>query len=808
MQPVAAQLLDGELMDSLLQDVRYALRLLRNAPGFAIAALLTLALAMGVNTMMFSVLNTVLLRPLPYPHSERLVQIWETDPHNHVDRGPVSPYNFLEWRKHSRSFSDIATYDYNTAILNGLKTPQRISTQLVSADFFAVFQVNPVNGRTFRPDEDKTGDDHVVVLSYGAWSRYFDRDPNIVGKSIALDDQPYSIIGIMPADFAFPNERVEAWCIPGFDIKRARRGNHFLFSVGRLKPGVSLEQARAEMDTIAGNLNRQDARSTGVHLVGLQDEIVGNVRHRLLVLWAAVLTVLLIACGNIAGLLLARAVSRQKEVAIRIALGGSRRRLIRQFLTESVLLAILGGILGIALSYATGNFLIAGTNGTVARLHDLQIDGWVLGITVLACIGTGLSFGIAPAIYALRFDLHTSMKESGAATQASDRLRLHSFFVIVELALAMVLLIAGGLLTRTLWRLQQVNPGFQAENIVTFRFSVRNGKYNSLQRAHLYQRLLDQLSTIPGVASVGATNDLPFGGSRSGESFAIEGRVLAPGETPQSDYRTVSPDYIQTMHIRLRAGREFTAADGREAPYVAIVNQAFVKRFFAGEQPLGKRLKIKNDVYEIVGVIADVKHANLAVPGDPEMYVPYAQADPSNSTFIVVRSQVDIQTLAPTIRSAAHEIAPNEPIYRLNTMVRLLENSISPQRFISLLLAVLAGLAVVLAAIGIYGVVAYSVVQRTREIGIRMALGADKSSVLRLVLRQGAQIGVLGVIGGTVAAWLATRMLSSMLFGVDAHDPATFLGVAASLILVVILATYVPARRATGVNPLMALRYE
>jgi putative ABC transport system permease protein len=797
-------------MESLLQDLRYALRLLRRSPGFAAAAILTLALGMGANTVMFSVLNTVLLRPLPYPQADRLVQIWETDPRRNEMHGPVSPYNFLEWRKQSRTFAEIATYSYNPVVLTGQKAPQRINSDFVSAGFFDVFAVSAWKGRTFLKDEDAPGRDHVVVLSYGAWLRHFGSDPNIVGKSISLDDQAYSVIGVMPAGFGFPHEGVEMWGLPGFDFKTVNRAGHGLFAVGRLKPGVSLDQAGAEMNTIAQDLNEGNGYS-GVRLVGLQEETVGNARRSLLVLWAGVIAVLMIACANVAGLLLARASARQKEIAVRSALGGSRARLIRQFLTESTLLAIIGGGLGLLIAVGAGRFIIAGSNGAVPRLRDLQIDGWVLAFSGVACLLAGLTFGLAPALHASRLDLNTALKGGGwSFSQLSDRLRLRSAFVVLELALAMVLLICGVLLTKTLWRLQQVDAGFQSDNLLTFRFSVPPGKFDARQKADLYQRVVERLATLPGVESVGATNDLPFAGSRTGQSFKIENRAQAPGLILQSDYRTVSPAYLQTMRMRLLAGREFTEHDDRNAPGVAIVNQAFLKKFFPGEEPLGQRLKmdIQDYAIEIVGVIADVKHENLATPGDPEIYVPYLQAAPPPWTFVVVRSHTESRALAASARAAVKEIAPDEPIYRLNTMSDLLSFWLSPHRFSSLLLSIFAGLALVLAAIGIYGVIAYSVAQRTHEIGVRMALGADKGDVLRLVLRQSVQIAALGLVAGTGSALLATRGLSSLLFGVKADDPVIFLGVAASLLLVVLAASYVPARKATLVDPLIALRYE
>jgi putative ABC transport system permease protein len=798
-------------METLFHDFRFALRLLRKSPGFAVAAVLTLALGMSANTVMFSVLNTVLLRPLPYPNPDRLVQIWETDARRGDMHGPVSPYNFVDWRNQSQTFEQMATYEYSSMVLTGQKDPARLGVLFVTASFFDVLKVPPLKGRTFLPDEDQPGKPRAAVLSYGAWRRYFDSDPEIVGKSVLLDDQAYSIVGVMPASFGFPQDGIEIWCLPGFDLKLQKgRGSHGLFAFGRLKPGVNLQHAQTEIDTIADRLAATYHQpGDGVLLVSLQDEIVGNARRSLLVLWLAVIAVLLIACANVAGLLMARAVARQKEVAIRSALGGSRARLIRQFLTESVLLSTLGGILGIALSYSAGRLVVAASHGAVPRLHSLHIDGWVLAFTAIACLATGIAFGLAPAFSALRIDLNSSLKESGTAAQMTDRLHLRSLFVVAEIALAMVLLIAGGLLAKTLWRLQHVDTGFKPENILAFRFTVPRAKVpDDAKRGVMYERIAERLAALPGVESVGATNDLPFGGSRSGSSFDIENRPPDPNMVLHAGYRTVSPGYFYTMRIRLLQGREFSLHDNRDSVFVAVVNQAFAKKFFANEDPLRHRLKSHDRLYEIVGVVGDVKHDDLGAPTSPELYLCYLQADLPPWTYFAVRSRTEPTALTGSIRNAMKEIAPDEPINSVYSMTRLLENWMSPQKFSSLLLAIFAGLALVLAAIGIYGVIAYSVVQRTREIGIRMALGADRANVLRLILRQGARIGMLGLVIGAAAAYLSTRALSSMLYGVDPHDPLIFAGIATSLFVVVVLASYLPARKATRVDPLIALRYE
>ncbi|HEY3771122.1 MAG TPA: ABC transporter permease [Candidatus Angelobacter sp.] len=795
-------------MESLLQDFRYALRQLRKSPGFAIAAVLTLALGMGANTVMFSVLNTVLLRPLPYPEPTRLVQIWETDSRRGMTHNVVSPYNFVDWQNQNQSFEHMATYDSTSLVLTGQKTPVRLYGFFVTDRFFDVLKIAPFKGRTFLSGEDQPGKPRVAVLGYGAWTRHFGSDPAIIGRSIMLDGQAYSVVGVMPSGFSFEGNS-DIWCLPGFDLKQTGRSSHYLQAIGRLKENVSLQQAGIEMNTIADRLGAAyNQPQSGVHLVSLQDEIVGNARRSVLVLWAAVIAVLLIACANVAGLLLARSAARHKEVAIRSALGGSRSRLVRQFLTESLLLAILGGILGMILAYSAGQFVISASAGSVPRLRDLHIDRWVLAFSALACLVTGIAFGIAPALSALRIDLNHSLKASGAA-QVTSRFGLRSLLVVAEVALAMVLLISGGLLTKTLWQLQHVDAGFKAENLLTFRFSVPPAKYpTSAQRSELYERIAERLTALPGVESAGATNDLPFGGSSSSSSFEIEGRAPDPNLNLDAGYRTVSPDYFFAMRIKLLRGRPFSLHDNGSAPFVAVVNQSFAAKFFPTEDPVGHRLNSHEKMYEIVGVVGDVKHRELGAPGNPELYLCYLQGDIQPWTFFAVRSRTEIKTLSASIRDAVKEIAPEDPVYGMSTMSSTLDYSISPQRFSSLLLAIFAGLALVLAAIGIYGVIAYSVVQRTREIGIRMALGAMRADVLQLILRQGIRIGALGLALGTAGTYLATRALSSMLYGVKPHDPLIFFGVAVSILIVVMVASYIPARRATRVDPLVALRYE
>lgn len=795
-------------MESVWRDLRYGLRLLRRSPGFTAAAALTLALGMGANTVMFSVLYTVLLRPLPYPHPNQLVQIWETDQRRGEIQQGVASFDFLEWRRTSHQFSEIATYTYNPVVLTGLKEPESINAQSVSAEFFDVLQVRPTLGRTFRPDEDKAGNALSVVLSFGTWSRYFGRDPDIVGKTIDLNDQVFTVVGVMPEDFAFPAENVEAWVLPGFDWQKISRFNHSLLAIGRLRSGVTLNQAQAEIEAISENRNLQDGLSTGVRLVGLRDEIVGDARSRLLMLWTAVFAVLLIACANVAGLLLARALSRQKEIAIRMALGGTRRGLIRQFIVESIFLSGLGGLLGLALSYILGHVIVSKIAYAVPRLREFHVDGAVLGLMAFVCLTTGFVFGIAPGLHAFRFDFQAALKQIASASQLSTRFGPRSMLVVGEFALATVLLVMGGLLMKTLWNLEHVDPGFQTERIISFRLTLPKGRYDSRELAVLYQHALDRLAAIPGVAAVGATNNLPFAGSRTSTSFELDGHPLVPGQMLLSDRRVVSAGFMQAMRIRLVLGREFDSTDGPDTARVCIVNQAFVKTFLPTESPLAQRLKFHDQLFQIIGVTTDVKYESLIAPSEPEIYVLYLQDDPANWTYMVLRSQTNVETLPGAIRNAMREITPNEPIYRLNTMSHLVESSISPNRASALLLAVFAGLGLILAAIGIYGVIAYSVIQRTREFGIRMALGADRADVRTLVLMQGLRIAVLGVVLGTMGAWIATRILSSMFFTVNPHDPIVFLAVPSFLILIATVASFIPARRAMSVDPLAALRYE
>lgn len=801
-------------LERLWQDARYAFRLLARDRAFTAIVVIVLALGIGANAAIFSVVNTVLLRPLPYSDSDRLVQIWENKISQGTRQGPVSPYNFLDWEKQSRSFRNMAAYQYESFALTTRGAPERMPGLLVSGDFFKVFDATPLLGRTFRANEDRPGN-QAVVLSYDAWHQRFNADPNIIGKAITLNEQPYSVIGVMPADFQFPTAGTEVWMTPAFDLKARSRGDHFLFAVGQLNAGVTLSQAQAEVATIAHRLEKQfpgTNRSSGVVLVSLQEQMVGGFKTGLLVLWSAVTLVLLIACANVAHLLLARSVSRQKEIAIRASLGAGRARVIRQLLTESMLLSLIAGMLGLAIGVAGIHLLSAGGLKAVPRTHGIHMDGAVFAFTVVISVLTGIIFGIVPAFNASKLNLAVSLKQTGWGTSLNESsYRLRSVLVVSELALAVVLLIGSGLLIKSFWLLQNVDPGFRAQNRLTMRLGVPEAKYPGfLELAQLYQRVIDRVAALPGVESVGATNDLPFAGSRTGTSFYVEGRPPAHDEdSPVADYRTVSPDYLTTFAIPLIKGRTFTARDNQQEAPVAIINQALAHKYWPHDNPIGRRLMGLGDrPVEIVGVIGDVKHDNLAAVDAPEIYVPQLQGHTPPWTFLVIHSHLPVQSLITAVRGAVRDVDPDDPLFSLQTMEERLSASIAPQQFNTLMLGVFAGFALVLAALGIYGVIAYAVTERTHEIGVRMALGAQRNDVLRLVVTQGLRLTVAGVMLGLAGALALSRVLSGMLYATRPTDPATFAIVTSVLLLVAIMASYVPARRATRVDPMVALRDE
>ncbi len=806
-------------METLWQDLRYGARMLTRNPGFTAVAVLTLALGIGANTALFSVIDAVLLRPLPYADSDELVVVWES---HDGERNSISIPNFDDWRDQNRVFSHIALFRGRNYNLTGTDQPERLRAGVASGSFFRLLGVEPLLGRAFQPKDDRAGAERVVVLSYGLWHRRFASDPAVVGQAITLDGDLHTVIGVMPPGFRHPDiDRAQMWLPVSFDtqymLARESRGNHSYQAVARLAPGVSLPQARAEMQTIARRLEQDHPDSntgTGALVFPLLEELVENVRPALLVLLAGVGLVLLIACANLTNLLLARAAGREKEIAIRAALGAGRTRLLRQLLTESLLLAVLGGLLGVLLALWGVDLLVRLAPGNIPRLEQVGINAPVLGFTLLLSLATGLFFGLAPALQSSRPDLHHSLKEGGRTSAAAGRRRLRSLLVVAEVALSLMLLIGAGLLLRSFVRLLDVNLGFQPANVLTARVSLPDAAYPEDEDVAAFQQeVLRRLESLPGVHSAGLVTPLPLSGAQIAVGITIEGKPEPPpGEGPYARFRSVGGDYFRTLGIPLLRGRAFTSADTQAAPRVAVINQTLARLNWPGEDPLGKRVAIGDPAEgapwrTVVGLVPDVKYRSLEHEPEPEMYVPGAQS-PMDWIYFVVRTEGDPVSLAPALRQQIASLDPNLPVFAVGTLEQLVTRSVGQRRFTMLLLGSFAALALLLAVVGIYGVMSYAVSRRTHEIGIRVALGAQRDDILKLVGGQGMALALLGVGLGLAGAFAVTRFLSSLLFGITPTDPLTFAGVAFVLAAVALLACYLPARRATRVDPMVALRYE
>jgi putative ABC transport system permease protein len=804
-------------MRTILQDLRYGARMLLKKPGFTLIAVSTLALAIGASTAIFSIVNAVLLRPLPFKDTDRLVAMWESNPQN--KQNEVSAANFIDWRNRNQVFEQVAALSYANVSLTGGDEPERLQGVTVTPSFFHALGAQARWGRTFLPEEEGPGAAPVVVLSHSVWQRRFAADPTLIGKTVTLNGIGRTVVGIMPPDFQleFPiNRQADLWLPRVFTPQlAANRQAHFLYVFARLKPGVAIAQGQAEMGSIARRLAEQYPNTnTGasVTLVPLQEQIVGKVRRSLLVLLGAVGFVLLIACANIANLLLGRAAARQRETAIRAALGATRRRVVRQLLTESALLAVLGGALGLLLAVWGIDLLATVGHATLPRLNEIGIDGQVLGFTLLVSLLTGVVFGLAPALQATAANLNESLKEGGRSSAAGFRQRLRSLLVVAEVALALVLLVGAGLLMRSFWRLLQVNPGFQPDHVLAMDVALPSAKYaQGNQQAAFFQQALQRIESLPGIISAGAVVNLPLSGNNSTTGVTADDRPTpAPPDVPQIDYRLISANYFRTLNIPLRAGRQFTERDAQGSPVVVIINETMARRFWPDEDSVGKRLTIRGNPpvsCEVVGVVGDVKHYRLDAETKAEIYVSYLQI-PNPFMHIVVRTAADPLSVAAAARREIAVVDKDQPVHNVRTMERLYAESISQPRFNMLLLGVFAAVALVLAAIGIYGVISYAVTQRTREIGVRMAMGAQSRDVLKLVVGEGMILVLAGVAIGLAGAFVVTRVMSNLLFGVSAADPITFAAIPLLIACVALLACWIPARRATKVDPMIALRCE
>ncbi len=811
-------------MSTFIQDIRYAVRMLLKSPGFTTVAILTLALGIGANTAIFSFIDGVLLKPLPYGQPERIMMVWEKPPGG--DRNGISTLNFLDWKNQNKVFDWMAAVRNDGMTMSGVSEPVRFRGAQVSSHYFDILGVKAALGRTFAHDEDQQGKGNVAIISNRVWLERFAGDRNIIGKKLTLNNEPYTLIGVLPPNSNWDRGRSEIWTPLVFKPQHMTRNFHWFRSFARLKDGVTLEQARAEMDVIGKRIEQQYPDSNkgwGVRVDRFTDMVVGDqLRRSLYVLMAVVAAVLLIGCTNLANLTLARATSREKEVAIRASLGAGRGRLIRQFLTENILLSLVGGALGLALGYG----MVLGLKVLTPPFSlppeaDVSVDLRVMLFTLAIAILTGVVFGSAPAFQAARPNLSSSMRESGRGTTSSkSRRRLRSTLVVVEVALAFVLLTGAGLLIRSFQTLTSVNPGFDSGNVLTMGLPLAQEKLKDGPEAALYVRqVLDRVGSLPGIREVAVTSALPLQGWSYGMPFQIAGKPFKDRANREAcAFKMVSPDYFRAMGIQVKKGRSLMETDKKGALPVAVLNETMVKRYFKDENPIGQRILIQDIVYgkpelgpeipwEVVGVIADEKINGLDDSRSPGLYVTFDQT-PSTFMNLVVKGVMNPETMQQAIRHEVQQLDSDQPLTDVKTMDRIKEESVASNRLRTTLLGIFAGVALLLAAIGIYGVISYSVAQRTHEMGVRLALGASRGSILQLIIRNGMLTTVMGLILGVGGAFALTRLLQTLLFNVSPTDPTILAGMGALLAVVALAACYAPARRATAVDPLTALREE
>jgi putative ABC transport system permease protein len=810
------------LLENFYQDLRHALRVLRNKPAFAAVAVLTLAVGIGANSAVFSVVNTVLLKALPYPHEQRLVMIWETKAREGHDHNVVSPANFLYWKEHNTVFEQMAAFFDDTSTLTGEGEPEEIPWQGISTNLFSLLGISPILGRDFSDDEGQRGRNHEVLLSYGLWYRRFGGDRDVVGKTIRLDGESYLVVGVMPpgvtlfaSQGSLTGKPAQLWWPYGWKADDRTPRGRWMSAIGSLKTGVSVTQAQTEMNGLVASFTKTypDFESGwGVNVVPVHEDQTSVIRPTLVVLLGAVGFVLLITCANISNLLLSRASSREREIAVRGALGASWWRILQQSLTESLLLAFFGGTLGIltarwALSAVV--LLVPKTLHMNSNALDWRMVAFAAGISVL----TGLVFGLAPALQAARTESYEALREAGRSETGLRGHRVRNVFAVAQISMSLVLLAGGGLLLESFVKLSSVDPGFNPRNLLTFRVTLPSVKYSKPNEyISFFQQLLDQLRTLPGVRAATIDNSFPLTGMTPGTDFDIAGKPAPPpGQERVTEVRLIGSDYFRTMGIPLLRGRTFSDREESVESHVVIISESLARQYFPGEDPLGQRVRIymkdQNDFCEIIGVVGDVKRQGLDTVAQGASYWPHAEL-PFSSMMLAVRADGDPLAKLAAIRGIVQRMDPDLPLSDIATMDQAVADSVARQHFSAVLVAIFAGIALFLAAIGIYGVVAHAVSLRTREFGIRMALGAERGDVWSLVVRQGMLLGGVGVTFGVIGAWLLTPLIRGLLFGVGTHDPGTIAGVAAFLMVVVLAACWIPAHRATHVDPIVALRYE
>jgi len=803
-------------MDNLTQDLRFGLRLLRKNPGFTAVAVLTLALSIGANAAIFDVVNGVLLKPLPYKEPDRIVRVFENSPR--FPKFPISPANFLDYRERNDVFDDFATFARGDLDLSVNDRPERLTGMRVSHGFFHLLGFEPELGRAFLPIDEINGNEHVAIISRALWERSFGKDAAIIGAPVTLSGMSFTIIGVIGSGLqhvggdyhSLPHGgNVDVWWPLTMDPKV--RTSHFLNAIARLKPGITREQAEARMNVIAQQLEEQhpEDKDWRISIVPLRDEIVGGAQTMLLILFGAAGFVLLIACVNIANLLLATATARQKEIAVRTALGAGRLRLIRQMLTESLLIAVAGGVAGLLVARWGIEALVALDPKQIPRLHMLSLDWRTFAFALTASLLTGALFGLAPALQISKVNLNESLKEGGRGSSGGSRHnRLRGLLVIAEVSLAFVLLIGAGLLMRTFFYLQNVDPGFNPERVLTATIDLPGARYSTGRKASsFYRELIGRLAALPGVQGAAATSDLPWTGYDENTSFGIEGRQYSDDEYPSAQYHFATPDYFRTVGIPLLEGRFFSEADDADAPRVIVINKSMADRYWPDADAVGKRVRLWGETRMIAGIVGDLKASPGELRAKPGFFFPVNQ-QAQRDLVLVVRTERDPISLLASVRSEIAALDKELPLSDVRTLEQIASAAVARTRFTMLLLSVFAGVALLLAAVGIYGVVSYSVTQRTHEIGIRVALGAQRRDVIGLIARQGMTLVVAGMGAGLAAALVLTRVMSSLLFGVSAADPITFAGIAVLLMGVALGACFVPARRAMKMDPMVALRHE